>query len=115
MQGPAQRLIRSRGNEYDVQNASGGSGRDVPTYSSDGTLVGVLERRGRPRMTTDSAGEDIETDLEIRAIVDGVTIVEAGTNDSYPTKLAHPSGKEYRVLDEFPEDSGVSVLAVIED
>ncbi|WP_089650336.1 hypothetical protein [Halobacterium hubeiense] len=115
MKGAAYRLIKSQGREYDVLNASGGGGRDVPTYAPTGTLVGVLERRGRPRTTTDSAGEEVETDKEIRAIVEDVDLVEAGESNSYPTKLIHPDGYEYRVLDAHPEDSGVTVLAVLED
>lgn len=115
MHGPAQRLIRSQGNEYTVENASGGDGRDVPTYSDVGTIVGVLERRGRPRTMTGSDGEEVQSDLEVRAVIDGVTIVEAGAADGYPTRLVHPSGRKYRVIGEYPEDSGVTVLAVMED
>jgi len=116
MKGAASRLIRQRGREYTVENASGGDGRDVPTYSPDGTIVGVLERRGMPRTMTDSAGEEIQTDTELRAVVDdGVTIQPAGTADGYPSKLIHPNGNEYRAIQSHPEDSGVTVIALIRD
>jgi hypothetical protein len=116
MNGPAQRLIHSQGVEYTVQNASGGGGRDTPDYSDDGTVVGVLEQRGMPRMATDSSGADVEADLEIRAVPgDSVTIREAGSADGYPTKLVHPEGQTSRVLARFPEDSGVTVLTVVRD
>lgn len=118
MKGPAYRLIQSQGNEFDVHNATGGTGgRDTPDYSSDGTVVvGVLEQRGMPKTMKDSAGEDVETDLEIRAVPDdNVTIQTAGTADGYPTKLIHPSGQAYRVIDAFPEDSGVTVFRVVTD
>ncbi|WP_459191825.1 hypothetical protein [Halosimplex sp. J119] len=115
MHGPAQRLIQKQGTEYTVQNASGGGGRDVPSYSDDGTIVGVLEQRGMPRTVQDSSGTDVEADVEIRAIPDGVTLREAGSADGYPTKLVHPQGQTYRVLATFPEDSGVTVLTVVRD
>ena len=115
MHGPAQRLIRSHGVEYQLRNASGGGGRDTPDYSDDGTLVGVLEQRGMPRTATDSAGTEVESDLEIRAVVDGQTLREAGSADGYPTKLVHPDGQTYRLLATFPEDSGVTVLTVVRD
>jgi len=117
MHGPALRLIQTHGREYTVRNATGGSGgRDTPDYADDGTLVGVLEQRRMPQTATDSAGEDVEADLEIRAVPDdGVTIQPAGTADGYPTELLHPDGPTYRVLDEFPEDSGVTVLTVVTD
>jgi hypothetical protein len=115
MHGPAQRLIRQRGTEYTVRNASGGSGgRDTPSYSDDGTLTAVLERQSRtPAVVTTSGGEDVESDLELRAVDDAstTTIVEAGQSD-YPTKLVHPEGQTYRVLATYPEDSGVTVIAV---
>lgn len=117
MHGPIQRQIQQRGRTYTVRNATGGSGgRDTPDYSDDGSLQGVLERRGMPRTTTDSNGEDVEADLEVRAVVDsGTTIQPAGTANGYPTKLVHPDGPTYRVLDNQPEDSGVTVLTVVTD
>lgn len=116
MHGPAQRLIQSHGSEYQLRNASGGGGRDIPNYSDDGTLVGVLEQRGMPRTVSDSAGEDVEADLEIRAVTDdSTTLREAGSADGYPTKLVHPSGQTYRLLATFPEDSNVTVLTVVRD
>ena len=75
MHGPAQRLITSRGKEYTVRNASGGGGRSSPDYSDDGTLTGVLERRTRPTVETLSSGEAVESELEIRAVDVGPTIV----------------------------------------
>jgi hypothetical protein len=114
MDGPVRRLIESTGKQYTVRNATGGGGREAPSYSDDGTLTGVLEQRSRPTVETDSAGEDVESDLEIRAIVDdNTTITPAGSAGAYPTLLIHPDGHEYRVVDEFPEDSGVTVLSVI--
>lgn len=121
MNGPAERLIERMGKTYTIRNASGGAGgRDTPSYSDDGTLVGVLEQRGMPRTVTDSGGGDVEADLEIRAVIpSGTTIQPAGTADGYPTLLVHPSapdpgtGPTYRVVDHFPEDSGVDVLTVV--
>lgn len=116
MQGSVQRLIQKMGVEYTLENATGGGGRDTPDYSSDGTLVGVLERRGMPRTVRDSAGAEVEADLEIRAVPDDSTTIRgAGAADGYPSRLVHPDGPRYRVLDDFPEDSGVTVLAVVRD
>jgi hypothetical protein len=115
MHGPAARLIQSRGLEYTVRNASGGGGRDTPSYSEDGTLVAVLERRSRSGQTaTDSDGTEVDVDLEFRAVPDeSVTIREAGSADGYPTLLEHPNGRTYRVIAETPEDSGVTALSVV--
>ena len=116
MHGPIARLIQSQGREYQLQNASGGGGRDTPSYSDGGTIVGVLERRGRPQTATDSSGTEVETDLEIRAVPDdGTQLRPAGSNDGYPTLLEHPTGAEYRLLDVHEEDGGVTVLTVVED
>jgi hypothetical protein len=115
MQGPIQRMLEQQGVEYQLRNASGGGGRDTPTYSDDGTLVGVLEQRGMPRTVADSSGEDVEADLELRTVLDGQTIREAGSADGYPTKLVHPQGQTFEVLASFPEDSGVTVLTVVRD
>ncbi|WP_323190457.1 hypothetical protein [Halostella sp. PRR32] len=116
MHGPVARMIQSRGSEYQLQNASGGGGRDTPSYADDGTIVGVLESRGMPQTVTNSDGQEIETDLEIRAVPDDTTTLrEAGSADGYPTLLEHPSGKTYRLLDTLPEDGGVTVLTVVED
>jgi len=116
MHGPIARLIQSQGREYQLQNASGGGGRDTPSYSDGGTIVGVLERRGRPQTATDSSGTEVETDLEIRAVPDdGTQLRPAGSNDGYPTLLEHPTGAEYRLLDMHEEDGGVTVLTVVED
>lgn len=116
MQGPAQRLIKKQGKDYTIRNATGGGDRDLPSYSDDGTLTAVLERRGRPRTVTDSAGTELEADLEIRAIVgSSTTIKTADDTDSYPTRLIHPNGTTYRVLQQHEEDGGVTVLPVVVD
>lgn len=116
MHGPIERHIRQQGVTYTIRNASGGGGRDVPSYTDDGTLTGVLERRSQAQVTTDSAGEEVQTDLELRAIPDSsLSIQPAGSADGYPTILVHPDGYVYRVVDVFPEDSGVTVLTLIED
>jgi len=113
MHGPAQRLIHQRGSDYTIRNASGGGGRDTPSYSDDGTLTAVLERRTRPSIVEISGGEEVESELELRAVYDSstTTIVEAGQSD-YPSKLEHPDGQTYRVLATYPEDSGVTVITV---
>ena len=117
MLGPIARMIRSQGNEFDVRNAEGdGGGRSTPSYAADGMIVGVLERRtsAGARTATDSDGTEVETDLEIRAVPDdGVTLIPAGSADGYPTLLDHPSGQTYRLLDTYPEDSGVTALTVV--
>jgi hypothetical protein len=117
MHGPAQRLIRQRGSEYTIRNASGGSGgRDTPSYSDDGTLTAVLERLRGTTTVTNSGGTEIETDLKLRAVTgSGTTIREAGDADGYPTKLDHPDGLTYRIMERHPEDSGVTVLLVVRD
>ena len=115
MQGPASRLIRSQGRTYTIQNATGGDGRSVPDYSDDGTLVGVLEQRRMPRVATDSAGEDVETDLELRTVNETTAIQPAGTADEYPSLLVDPNGREYRVINTFSEDGGVTVLTLLRD
>lgn len=115
MHGPVQRLVKSRGNEYTVRNASGGGGRDSPNYSDDGTLTGVLERRSRtPQVAKLSSGEELESDLEIRAVDVTPTIVGRGES-GYPSKLVHPDGHTYEVVATYPEDSGVTVLSVVRD
>jgi hypothetical protein len=114
MHGPAQRLIKSRGTEYTVRNASGGGGRSSPDYSEDGTLTGVLERRTRPTVETLSSGETVESELEIRAVDVAPTIVGQGGSD-YPSKLVHPDGQTFEVVTSHPEDSGVTVLTVVRD
>lgn len=116
MLGPIQRLIQAEGQEYQLRNATGGGGRDTPSYGDDGTLVGVLERRGMSgaRTATDSDGTEVETDLEIRAAPDGTTTLRpAGSADGYPTKLVHPNGTTYRLLDTHEEDGGVTVLTIL--
>ena len=117
MLGAIARLIQSQGKEYQLQNASGGGGRDTPSYSAGGAIVGVLERRGRPQTATDSSGTEVETDLEIRAVPDDETMLRpAGSADGYPTLLEHPTLlAEYRLLDVHEEDGGVTVLTVVED
>lgn len=114
MHGPAQRLIKAQGTDYTIRNASGGGGRDVPNYSDDGTLRGVLEERGQPTTMRDSSGEEVESALQIRAVYDSstTTIREAGSSGGYPTRLEHPDGFTYEVLAIHPEDSGVTVLTV---
>jgi hypothetical protein len=115
MHGPAQRHIRQRGTEYEVRNATGsGSDLDMPNYSKTNTLVGTLEQRQRtPSVEGQSSGEDIDRELEVRAVYDTsqVTIREQGESD-YPTILRHSSGRDYRVIATHPEDSGVTVIAV---
>lgn len=121
------RHIRSRGRSFSIQNATGGGGRDTPSYSDDGTLAGILERRGLPRTVKDSDGVEVEADLEIRTIAGSATIREAGSTGGYPTKLisgplfgdsygsSYGHGTVYRVLNKHTEDGGVTVLTVVED
>lgn len=110
-------MIKSQGREYDVYNADGGGGRSVPDYGDepDGTLVGVLEQRSRsPSAASDSDGTDVETDLEIRSVVDDLEIRPMGSANGYPTKLEHPNGTVYDVVRAHEEDGGVTVIAVVE-
>lgn len=115
MHGSQQRHIRQRGVEYEVYNASGGGGRDTPDYNLSGTpddtVVAVLERRGQAQTVTLSSGEEVDTRLQLRAVLDGQTIREAG-QANYPSKLVHPDGLTYDVLVKHPEDSGVTVLTI---
>lgn len=113
--GPYRRMVQQRGREYEVRNATGGGGdRTVPSYPEDpdATLVGVLERRSRPTVETLSSGEEIETELELRALTDGVEIQERDETET-PTRLTHPDGPTYEVVARYPEDSGVDVLTLI--
>lgn len=113
MTGAIQRLIRQQGREYTIRNATDdGSDRSTPDYSDDGTLTGVLERRSRTASIDSlSSGEELESALELRTVLDNQTVREVGEVD-YPTKLVHPDGQTYRVLARFPEDSGVTVLSL---
>lgn len=114
--GPIGQLIAEEGKEYDVLTASDAEGRDIPSYSSAGTLMGVLERRGRPRTVTTSAGEEVDVDTEIRTTNENdISIMPTGTRDSHPAKLKHPNGTEYRVVDTHPEDGAVTVISVVRD
>ncbi|WP_324757090.1 hypothetical protein [Haloarcula montana] len=115
MTGAAYRLIKKRGKEYDIRNASGGGGRSTPSYSPDGSIIGVLESRGMPKTVTLSDGSEAETRTEIRVVPDDQTIRPEGDADGYPTKLDHPNDTTYRVIDRYEEDGGVIVLTVIED
>jgi len=115
MIGPQARNIRQRGVEYTIRNATDSGGdRTTPSYSDDGTVVAVLERRGQAQTVTRSSGEQVDTRLEMRAVLDGQTIREAGQTN-YPSKLVHPDGQTYDVLIRHPEDSGVTVLTVHRD
>ena len=107
-------MLQSRGVEYTLRNASGGGGRSSPDYSDDGTLTGALERRTRPTVETLSSGETVESELEIRAVDIGPTIVGQGNSD-YPSKLVHPDGQTFEVVTTHPEDSGVTVMSVVRD
>jgi len=113
MKGAERRMIKSSGKEYTIRNASGTSGgRDIPNYTDDGTLWGVLGSTS-PSATTDSAGTEIEADLEIRAVYDTSSTTIRGVGESgQPSKLVHPNGTVYRVLDHHDEDGGVTVLSV---
>lgn len=115
MKGPAQRLILKAGTEYNVLNSDGGGGRDTSSYSKTGTIIGILESRGMPRTVTDSDGTEVNADREIRAVVHDVALREAGSANGYPTKLEHPDGTVYRVLDTLTEDTGVTVITVVRD
>lgn len=117
MHGPAERLIKKRGVEYTIKNATSTGGRSSPSYSDDGTLVGVLEQRSRPTIETLSSGEAVESDLEIRAVYDSSTTTIRGQGDGggEPTKLVHPDGHSYEVVVPHPEDGGVTVLMVVRD
>jgi len=114
MIGPERKAINAVGKTYDVRNATGGGGRSSPYYSGDGTLTGVLERRGTPTTETLSSGEDVETDLEIRAVDPEPAIIGQGRSD-YPTKLTHPDGDVFEVIDTVPEDGGITVITVVPD
>lgn len=114
MHGAVHRLVRKNGVEYTIRNAPDTSGdREAPNYVDDGTLVGVLEQRRMPTVETLSSGEEVKSNLELRAVYDSsqTTIVDAGESD-YPTKLVHPDGPRYRVLVRHTEDGGVTVLTL---
>jgi len=114
MKGAERQVIKQLGKSYTVRNASGGGGRDVPNYSDDGSLTGVLEQRSRPMTQTLSSGETVETDLEVRSVDPTPSIVGQGETD-YPTKLVHPNGRTFEVVDTFDEDGGVTVITVVSD
>lgn len=117
MLGPIARMIQSQGVEYQVRNdTTDGGGRSTPSYSDDGTFIGVLESRGMPQTATDSDGTEVETDLEIRSVPDAdVDLIPAGSAEGYPTLLDHPDGRTYRLLDRYTEDGGVTVLTVVSE
>ena len=116
--GPAARLIRRRGQEYTIRNGTaGGDARSTPTYSDDGTIQAVLERRsGQPVADQASDGTDIDSTLELRCVLEGTeTIREAGSATGAPTKLVAPDGRSFEVVARHREDSGVAVLTVRRD
>lgn len=127
MHGPAQRMIQSQGDEFLIRNAPETGDRETPSYSDDGTLVGVLEQRSRPTVETLSSGEDVEADLEIRAVPDAGTTIRGAGETGRPTKLI--PGPEYGdhygdsyshdealvVVATHTEDGGVTVLTVVWD
>jgi len=115
MHGPIARMIQSQGQAYTVRNASGGGGRSTPSYSETGTVTAVLESRGMPQTATDTDGTEVETDLELRVVDDGVTLVPAGSGEGYPALLDGPNGRTYRLLDTYVDDGGVTVLTVVTD
>lgn len=115
MHGPAQRLIARQGEPYTIRNSTGGGDRSLPTYTDDGTLVAVIERRNVPRTLTDSGGTEVKADLELRAVLDATTEITPAGASEHPTRLVGPSGRAYRVVDEHIEDSGVTVLRVVAD
>lgn len=115
MKGAIESLIQHEGEDYTVRNATASGARDAATYSDDGTIRAVLEQRSRPRTVTDSAGTEIEADRELRAIVDSGQTLRTADADNPPSKLVHPDGPTYRLLDRHYEDSAVDVLLVTLD
>lgn len=118
MKGASRKAINAVGRDYTIRNASGGGGRDAPSYSDDGTLRAVIERRTlTPTIERQSAGEEVAVDLEIRAVYDAAstTIREQGSSTGYPTKLVHPNGQTYEVVATHDEDGDVTVIAVVRD
>lgn len=116
--GPVARLIRRRGQEYTVRNGTtGGSARSPPTYSDDGSIQAVIERRSRqPVADQTSDGADVDSTLELRCVLEGSeTIREAGSAAGAPTKLVPPDGRTFQVVARHREDSGVTVLTVRRD
>lgn len=118
MRGNLYRQIEKQGVEMEIHNAVGGGGRTMPDYSedaADGVKKMVSEQRGMGRTVTDSSGTEVEANLEFRHIPDedDPDIIPAG--DDQPTRLKHPSGVLYRVMDIYREDSGAEVLTVVED
>lgn len=116
--GVIEQLIEEEGKKYKVRNApSSATSRSAANYTDDGSIVGVINQsRSTPNPMTKSDGTEIEPDLEIRAVVDSSqTLRPAGTDDGEPSKLVHPNGNKYRVLDIHEEDSGVTVLPVIKE
>lgn len=131
MKGAAYRLIRKLGTEFDVQNATRDPGpttieedetstqsqtytsgdRTTPTYEPVGTVRATLEERRTPGTERDSSGEEVDHDLELRAVDVDVELFEAG-DDDWPTRFVHRSGTVYELVASHEEDTGVMVLAV---
>lgn len=116
MEGATYRTILKMGKTYTIQNPTGGSGgTDTPDYEEDGAITGVIERRSIPQFFTDSAGIERETDVQIRSVIrdDSLTFYEMGEENQYPSRIIHPDGRQFLLVDKFPEDKGVSVLTVV--
>lgn len=116
MKGAEKKAIEAVGKQYAVRNSVGSErdGRSSPDYADVGQLTGVLERRSTPTTVTLSSGEDVEIDLEIRAVDPEPNIIGQG-NSNYPTKLTHPNGDAFEVVDTIPEDGGVTLITVVPD
>jgi hypothetical protein len=114
MRGAERRGIKANGRAYQIRNATdANTDLELPGYSDDGELVGVLERRNTPDVDTSSKGDEIVTDLQLRAVYDSSqTTIREATADDWPTKLVHPNGDVYRVRVTLREDRDVTVLSL---
>lgn len=116
MKGALIRMIRQRGNEYEVLNAPDTGDRSTPNYSIESeTIRGIMDRRSMPTSATLSSGETIEINLEIRALIPDTIPIHGAESTEHPTKLRHPDGSEFQVITSYPEDSGVDVLTVVSE
>lgn len=106
-------MIERLGRPYEVRNADdSGADRTVETYQQTGTLTAVLETVSGTQVI-DSSGTEVEANSQLRAVPDGQTLREAGADAGSATRLVHPDGRAFEIVNEHVDDSGVTVLTVV--
>lgn len=117
MTGAIERLLDDQGQSYTLRNAArSGGGREVPSYSDDGTITGSLRRTGNSaRVVEDSDGAEHMIEYELVVVLDGSeTIREMGESEGFPTQIVGDQAT-YLVAHRYTDDSGATVLSLVEN